>query len=345
MSFTCINCGTSLATGNRLCPQCGLTFDQPVPSGQAPRIMLFSTSHAKKANQCWLTVLLVMGIGIMGLMSAGCGTQSPPPPPPPPLPPVSTTGNLVGSWTSNIVMNGSPVQDVYTFNSDNTFSETQTDQAGKSATASGSYTHAGDQVTINSSDGQQEQATVTWDSADQMHYKITKNIDASEVGMDVVRTRQAAEATAAGSTSVPIITAGSNPVFPTTTNPTMSSDTLVQAYLDDPAAADAKYKDQKVTVSGKVVGEPQNSVAFLDTAIPVPQRTDGVSTYNMECDFSSGTDLTGIAPKMSSGHIIAPFFVSYPVTVEGVCRGRRDDGKVRLDNCTLKEVGSPTKVE
>ncbi len=339
MSFTCKNCGTSLTTGNRLCPQCGLLFDQPVPTVQPPRVTPSSSaspSYAKNARRFWFALLLIMCIGMMGLMSAGCGTQSPPPPPPPPLPPVSTTGNLVGSWTSNIVLGGSPIQDVYTFNSDNTFSETQTNQAGKSGTVGGTYSYSGDQVTINLSDGQQEKATVTWDGAGQMHYKITKNSDASQVGMDVVRTRQAAEATTAGNTSVPIITAGSNPV---------SSDTLVQAYLDDPAAADAKYKDQKVAVSGKVKGEPQNSVAFLDTALPVPQRTDGVSTYSMECDFSSGTDLTGIAPKMSSGVVIAPYFVAYPVTVEGVCRGRKNDGTVWLDNCTLKEVGSPTKVE
>ena len=105
MSFTCKNCGAAPAPGNRLCPQCGLLFNQPVPPVQAPRVTLSSPSPAKKANRSWFALLLVMGIGIMGLMSAGCGTQTPAPASTPSVDatntPASTTGNTsTGSTTT-----------------------------------------------------------------------------------------------------------------------------------------------------------------------------------------------------------------------------------------------------
>lgn len=91
MSFTCTNCNTPLTAGSRLCPGCGLVFDQPVPAGPVAPVMRSapaSTSTPKKAGQPWaaalllfvgigIAVLFVAGIGIIGMANASNRSQEP----------------------------------------------------------------------------------------------------------------------------------------------------------------------------------------------------------------------------------------------------------------------------
>lgn len=314
MSFTCMNCGTSPATGNRLCSQRGLTFDQPVPAVQAPRITPSSSalpSHAENARRFWLALLLVMGIGFMGLMSAGCGTQSPPPPPPPPLPPVSTTGNLVGSWASDIVVGGSSQHWVYTFNGDGTMLEAVTSQAGQGG-GSESYTSTGDQVTISDGKAYTEQGTVAWAGPDQFRYKITSNTaDANQIGLETVFTRQS-----------PVTPPG--PPEPGT----MTIDDLAQAYQNNEMRADSSYKGKQVTITGKIRniiapngdGGGHGGTVVFDTSVVI-----GTGVWTIACDLSA--ENKGQLLPLNPGQV---------VTIQGVCTGRHLSDLIDLEECSVK---------
>jgi len=235
-------------------------------------------------------------------------------------------GFLVHSWTSTDTTNyakclndrsisGIPLRDVYTFNSDNTMVETDTNEAGKTATSRGSYSYTGDQVTVNFSSGAQEQATVTWVNPDQIHYKITKNPDISQVGMDIVRTRQSE--TAAQTQQLPT-DPGSGPNPPTgPTGSALNVDVISQAYLDNPIRADPEYNGKVLTIVGKI--------------------DDITTTLGPEVDLYSNVEYQGVGgdalPHMFPYHILctllqenenqlAPLNKGDMVTIQGTCEGQ-----------------------
>lgn len=346
MSFTCKNCNGPLTAGIRLCPNCGLVFDQPVPAVTAYAVRPYAPAapaRMKKTNPAWAValVLTVSGLGMAALVGAGCGRQptiatgtggntgagtndggiTPPPPPPPP----PTSGNLVGSWTSNIVYHGVTVQEVYTFNSDGSFSETDTSQAGQSATTGGTYSYTGDQVTINFSNGQQEQATVAWDNPNQMHYKITQNPDAGQVGMDIVRTRQTSGPTPAGGTANSTSSNG----------PVINVDEIAQAYQDNPLRADATYKGKVLTFVGRVTDDnidispyyPEGATLIL---------TSGVGHNGIGFDGQThwfAKDIHCIFPDVYKDQLVS-VNKGDTVTIQGVCIGI-DSAYLSFENCHI----------